>query len=237
MEGNIKYLEFVEEKVNIIEHSSFFDNIKKYPYINFLLGMYNYKSILAEHNLHMGVTLTKLLSEKHVKEVVKILYSNTSKYVQYDLENPEDPVDESQTNPLSLAEYFELFLKELNSINNSEVFTDAYIKKFSIITPADKMCNDLCTMILDKSWQYVIASHATFLYVNAVINKKLNEYAKSYKKTSKHRIILQDSYTNSIKLFNLLEGDDNETIKSAIVDTVNLFFNFINETDNIFYCD
>ena len=177
---NLKYL---NSQIYLMEDLVYFDNIRKYPTESFLLGIYNFISVLREHNLHIAVTTTKVPSEPHVKELIKIMYSNTCE------------------NDASVSEQFEAYLKQFKS----KSYSDGYYKKFAATLPIDKLSNDLCQIVLEKSWVYVVASLATFEYIINTINAKLNAFAFDLKNEEVRELCEIDPIHK--KLLCLLNGD------------------------------
>lgn len=197
---------------------SYFENIKKYPAGSFLLGSYNITSIIREHNLHIAIATTKAKLEKNVKMLSKVLYLNTCKLVE--------------NKSISIAEEFEYFLTQFKDSN----YPDNYYKKFAAVLPVDKLSNELCQIILDKNWPYILASLATFELILSNISTKFNSYAKTI---LNNPTLLDTSYgnTNCSELLTLLVNEEENDIKSGINDTIAIFVSFFNEINEQFYCD
>lgn len=212
-----EYLDYLESQMYVIEDLSYFNNIRKYPSESFLLGIYNYVNVLREHNMHLGVILSKAPYKKCSKEIVKVLHLN--------LETSEDGKFESK------SDQFEKFLNQFKQ----KTYSDGYYKKFASLMPVDKLCNDLCHTVLEKSWVHVLASMAAFQYLNSVINIKLNEFA--IKSRNNDAVLLDESNENGVALLRLLDDEDRTEVKTGINDAITAFCLFFNEIDNLYYND
>lgn len=212
--------EYLFHKIKNIELMQYFDNIIKYPKDSFILGMNNISSIIKEHNLRIAISMTKLEFEKDIKILSKILYHNTC--------------IEDKSN----AEQFDDFLNEFKDKN----YPEGYYKKFSSILPFDKLNNDFCQIVLDKSLLYVIASLATFELVLAKISDKFNNYAKTLNLKS---ILNSDRGKNNCELLlSIIFKDSNYKnnqnldlldVYDGINDTINIFISFFEEINSQFY--
>ena len=227
-----KYINLLKTKGDELETSKFIKNMKKYQYHDFITGMYNYKMILYDHNLHLGILLTKLESEGHVKEIIKIMYSNIAKYLQYQSSDNMNQyeLDESYTKSYSLSEYYNHVINNINS----HYQTNNACYDFYLMYPISKLCNEFVKMMNDNSWQYNISFIASFIYFNSLIFTHINEMINASKCNKK--ILLPESSSNATKLLHLLENeiDDTQIIK-AINDTFEKMINYLNETSDIVF--
>lgn len=207
------YLDFLVSQMFIINDLSYFNNIKKYSNDAFVLGLYNFVSVLKEHNKHLAICMTKVPYDECAETIAKSLKDNVC------------------TQNCINHKILDNFLKQFRTNDN----TDQYYKKFSISMPVDKMCNDICQIILDKSWVHTIASLATFEFIVTNIYKKLNEYALSTKKND--IVLLPEENTCSLELLRLLDNEDRYEIKAGITDMFNIFCALFNEIDELYYSD
>lgn len=212
-QSNPKYLETLMSQLFVIEDLTFFNNIKKYPSDVFILSMYNFMSALKEHNKHLAVCLTKVPYDKCAVNIINALKENIS---------------ENSSNNYKI---FDDFLMQLKNTTN----TEQYYKKFSVSMPVDKLCNDICKNILEKSWVHTIASIITFDYVVMTINKKLNEYVKTLEKTN--LILLSENNSQSVELLRLLDDENKTDVTLGINEMLNAFCTMFNEIDELYYMD
>lgn len=213
-----EHYDFLCSQVTQIEKLPYFENIRKYPVGSFLLGAHNISSVIREHNLHIAISTTKAKSETNVKVLSKVLYSNVR--------------TNNKTNNKSIAQQFEDFLMQFRDQN----YPEAYYKKFAAVLPIDKLSNELCQIILDKNWAYIVASLATFELILSKISSSFNIYANIMLDSSE---LLNSSHAelNCVELLDMLVDEDKYDIKTGITDTVNMFVAFFNEINNQFYCD
>lgn len=207
------YLDYILSQMYVIEDLQYFDNIKKYPGDVFVLGLYNFTLALKEHNKHLALCLTKVPYDSCAMSISNSIRDNIC------------------TNNSNNSEGLELFLKQFMLNSN----TEQYYKKFSVSMPVDKLCNDICQTLLDKSWSHSIASLATFEFVIMAINGKLNEYAKNIKKDE--AILLSEKSEYSIELVRLLDQENKSNVKSGVTDILNSFCALFNEINNLYYSD
>lgn len=207
------HLDLLTSQLFVIEDLSFFNNIKNYPNDVFILSMYNFILALKEHSKHLAVCLTKVPYDKCADAIVNTLKENM--------------------NELNSNNYkkFDNFLMQLKSNNN----TEQYYKKFSVSMPVDKLCNDICKNILDKSWVHTIATLVTFEYSVLIINKKLNDYLLSLKKDN--AVLLSESNSQVLELFRLLDSEDKNEVNAGINDMLNNFCMMFNEINELYYTD
>lgn len=233
--NNSDCFEYVCSQVKNIESLSYFENIKKYPSGSFLLGVYNFVSVIKEHNLHIAVTMTKVIElESNIKILAKILYENTCVC--------NSSVGNSGVDNCSISEQFENFLNQFKDKN----YPETYYKKFSAVLPVDKLSNDLCQIVLDKNWIHTIASLATFELILSKISIKFNSYAKVVNSINSNIDFLnvETGENNCLQLLKIIDdghgqsghiiGDD---IVSGVTETIAIFESFFNEINNQFYCD
>lgn len=207
-------LEHLKLQLSAINSLSYFENIKKNPTGSFLLGIYNIVSVLKEHNLHLAVATTKVKTENQIKNLVKVLNSNMCE------------------KNMSYSEEFELFLQQFKEKN----YSDGYYKKFAAVLPVDKMNNDLCQIILDRSWVYTISSLATFEYIMTHANIKFNEFALEVNPNAK-LLDIDSGIKNCNTLLDIIQGEDIVEIRNAMYETVNIICTFFAEIDAQFYSD
>ena len=211
-----EYHDYMCMQVDQIEMLPYFENIKKYPAGSFLLGSFNIPSVVKEHNLHIAIVTTKAKSEKDIKTLSKVLFSNVG------------DIDKND----SISEQLDSFLLQFRDSN----YPESYYKKFSAMLPIDKISNDLCQIVIDKNLSYVIASLATFELILSKLNKKFNEYAETLFDSFKP-LNTELNKINSYLLVDTLNKEDKCDIKNGIVDTVGIFVSFLTEIDNQFYSD
>lgn len=210
-----QYYDYLCLQADQIETLPYFENIKKYPAGSFLLGSFNLPSIIREHNLHIAIATTKTKTEKYLKILSKVLFSNVGDIDGY-----------------SISEQLDEFLLQFQDKN----YPESYYKKFSAMLPVDKISNDMCQIMLDKNLTYIIASLLTFEFVLAKINKKFNEYAETLFDDFKP-LNIELNKANSLLLFEIIADQDESDVKNGIADTVSIFVSFLTEIDNQFYSD
>lgn len=216
-----EHYKYLCSQVEMLEMLPYFENIKKYPNGSFLLGMHNIVSVIREHNLHIAVATTKVDSELNVKILAKILFVNTGGTL-------------NDSNP-SIAEQFKNFLIQFRD----KSYPETYYKKYSAMSPIDKLSDDLCQIILDKTWVQVIASLATFELVLSKISIKFNDCVNNILDNTSDPILLNPTKNkeNCMLLLNMLEEQDKHDIINGVVNTVNSFNSFFSEIDSQFYYD
>lgn len=242
---NSKYYDFLYNQVGTLERQSYFENIKMYSSGSFLLGMYNIVSLMDEHILHIAIATTKIgsnnESRQKIKNLTEVLYNNTHGVLCdgkccTNETNEKNSINNICTN-CSLSEQFENFLIQFAD----KSYPEAHYKKYSAISPIDKLNNDICQYILEKNCSQVIALILTFEFILSKLSVHFNNIALPNFK-------LLDSFImekNCSLLLNILESEnvdnyDNQNdnyIKTGICDTVNMFVTFFNEINNQFYCD
>ena len=215
----IDHVGYLNSKLSSISNLKYFTNIKNNPHGTFLLGIYNFSSLIHEHNIHLAIATTKMTTESQIKEIVNAMHVNICK------------VDGSH------SKQFELFLEQFEDPN----YQKSYYKKYSSVLPVDKLSNDLCQIILKKDREYIIASLATVEFIFSFIISTFNKLATN---KSEDVILLDEAQgvENSYKLlFTLptlnLDTSSEKSVTDGITDTFELFSSFFNEINNQFYED
>lgn len=209
---NIIYL---ASQIQKFEDISYFVNLKKTSVETFLLGMYNYSNILKDHLLHLAVAITKVPSDKSIKNIIRSLYLNGC------------------DNDVSIIDEFKIFLSQFKY--DPSYSADNYYYKYALTLPFDKICNEICEVLLKQSWQYVIATLATIEFLFISINKKFNDYTQIIR--DEHRKLLPLSEDSALLLFLLLDNEDEYIVHDAIDKTINMFTVLFMDIDNIFSDD
>jgi hypothetical protein len=176
-----KLLTHIKNRVNMLESSKYFTQMPELSSNIFLLGISTFSNVLKEHLLLLATILTKAESYEQMKIVIGVL--NENKYN---------------------VEIFENFLCYHKKSNDGTLLCDDYYKKHSIVIPMDILCNNLCNIIIDKSFITCIVIMITCEYIYLLFNKKFNEYTKHKNMTEslQEQIILQESNENCEHLFN-----------------------------------
>jgi hypothetical protein len=206
---NIIYLASQIEK---FENMPYFVNLKKTSVETFLLEMYNYSNVLKEHLLHLAVAITKVPSDKCIKNLIRSLYLNGC------------------NGDVSIVDEFKAFLSQFKY--DPSYSADNYYYKYALTLPFDKVCNEICDVLLTQPWQFVIATLATVEFLFIAINKKFNDYAHRIK--DDHRKMLSSSDDSALLLFLLLDNEDENIVRSAIDKTITTFMVLFMDIDNIF---
>lgn len=212
-----KFSSSLQKSIEEMERSEYMIDINNQLVSTFILSIFNISSLLKDISMMLGVLLTKI-NEEQFKNVINVLYINNCK------------------NDKSNIEIFNDYIKQLVNIT---VYSNEYYKKNALTVPTDKICNDMCSIILDKSHLSSIASLATAHYLISYVNSKFNNYAriKITNKTSEEIIILNESNETACLLFSLLENETDENMKeinTAIIDTSKLFLEFMSDITKIF---
>lgn len=212
-----KYLNCLLKEIETLTNLEYFNNIKKYPLGSFLFGSYNLSSVIKEHNLHIAITTTKTQKDSEIKILSKILCENMNG-------------NDGKSN----VEKFEEFLLQFKDKN----YSDTYYKKFAAILPIDKLSNELCQIILEKNTTYILASLATFELVMAKIATKFNMFGNELiRDTNFNNLDTNQMEKNGVELFDMVKGENENDVKNAIIEVIELFKSFFNEINEQFYCD
>jgi hypothetical protein len=206
---NIIYLASQIEK---FENVPYFLNLKKTSVETFLLEIYNYSNLLKEHLLHLAVAITKVPSDKCVKSLIRSLYLNGC------------------NDDANIVDEFKVFLSQFKY--DPLYSADNYYYKYALTLPYDKICNEICDILLTQPWQFVVATLATIEFLFITINKKFNDYAQRIK--DEHRKILSLSEESALLLFLLLDNEDENMVRNAIDKTISMFMVLFLDIDNIF---
>jgi len=207
-----EYVVYLTDQINEFEQLSYFKKLENLSVDTFMLQMHNYTNLLKEHILHLAIAITKVPSDKCIKSLIMSLYKNT--------------LLEGQSIVDNFKEYLEQFK------DDPSYSTEKYYKKYALTLPFDKICNEICNILLTQTWQTVISTLATIEFLFIAINKQLNNYAQ--KNNKEHNKILTISDESPLLLLLSLDNEDENIVCGAIDKTVMLFMVLFMDINNIF---
>ena len=209
-----KYV-FLQARCEKILDHKYFKNLNIFSINTFLISIYNINILLKEHLLHLGILLTKIPNDNDLKIIIKVLYNNAYN------KNKNSVLE-------TFNDFIAGFMDQLKS--DKSYISENYYKKYSISNPIDKICNEFSNILLNKSWEYCIASMATFEYIMILINKQFNNFAH---KTIDAKIYLSETSNNAFELINIIPENEDD-IYSAVIKVVELFSNMFDNINIIF---
>jgi hypothetical protein len=205
---------YLVEKMSILENSEYFADMGKLSVNSFLLGIYNIPILLREYTTLIATNLTKTTITQNINSIINMLYVTNCLPNRNKVEN------------------FITFLSQFQRMNT--YISEDYYKRNSVIFAIDKACNELCQITLEKSFFACLASCITIEFIIAMMNKKLNTYAKSH--LIGDIFILNESDLNANIFLDMLNnGASTVEIISGVNDTIKIFSALFSDLTKVFY--
>jgi len=199
---------YLIDKIKTLEKSEYFSALEKMSINSYLIGIYNIPILLMQYTTLIATNLTKTTVICHINSIINMLYLTNCLPNKNKVEN------------------FNLFLSQFHKTNT--YISENYYKQNSIVFAIDKACNELCQMAVDKSFFTCIASCMTIEFIIAMMNKKLNSYAKSHLNGDIY--FLNESNINANILINIFNnGTDVKEIIEGVDSTIKIFSGFFSD--------
>ena len=208
-----KVFDYIDESTDKLINSDYFENLMKYSVNIFLMGIYNFKIFLKEYNMFMSILITKSIDMNQMITLIETLYG---------------------INCLDNKNRHDLFEKYLTQFKNCEGYvTDNYYEKNSITYVINRLCNDYCQLITDKSFYTCVSALITTEVILNNIFNKFNLYAEKHNKSE--NLTYLDIYDYSSILMKILDdGGTSAEINDGITEIVKIFNTMFSELFIIF---